>query len=161
MEFLGKTYNNKEIFYCHVRTEKNWYEHLPQNTHSWILFTIANKEDKDLLKESIKHFTNNISNPLFISCSGELNFDGEFLFDRAFISKIENGYEYPSHSTTMGYSNFSEGVEFVIKHIFDAQLVICLDFTVKGVKRNLTELTHVINDDWESSDNEFEEPEYD
>lgn len=167
MQKIG-TINNREILYLNVRKSDNWAEELPQG--NWCVFTIADNDDNELLDNAVSKCLDNL---VIYTCSaGQLASRTELSFDleinkRAIDEEDKTGkpYDYDKLPMTTIHQNFSEGFWFATTAAYDGYIeinkVVCLDFTIKGVKQHLTELTNKINDGWLPLDEEVEEPKYD
>jgi hypothetical protein len=167
MEIIGQL-NDRQIYYISVRTEPNWSDNLP--THNWLVFTIADEPDKNLLFDTIQKCINNHVN--YICSTGQLAKLTENLFDeeivyRAIAKERETGkpYDYEQSPITTMHQNFGEGFWFAVMSAFHEYepiiKVICLDLTEKGVKNALGKLVKDINNGWLPSDEAMESPSYD
>ena len=160
--------NDRQILYINVRTDPNWFDKLPLD--NWVVFTIADKQDEELLIDAVPKCMDKL---VTYTCSaGQLAGLGEQLFDieivnRAIAEEDKTGkpHDYETSPMTTMHQNFSEGFWFATTLAFDgykeSNTVVCLDFTTKSVKRQLSELIEKINSGWLPSDEEIEEPNYD
>lgn len=163
--------NNREILYLNIRQEKNWREKLPRE--NWCVFTIANDDDIELIDDAISKCLDNV---VTYTCSvgqlagvTELSFDTEIVKRQAddHEDETEKPYGYYKYPVTTTHYNFSKGFWYstTVANVIYTEInkVVCLDFTIKGVKQHLTELVNKINNGWQPSpsDEEVEEPKYD
>lgn len=167
MELIGKI-NRRKIYYVQVRNNPEWKDSLPKN--EWVGFTIANKEDEELVPPAVKicmdkNITYNCSAGTLAQRT-EQYFDEEFVgraIDYEIRTKKKFNYEYTLMTTA--HENFSEGFWFATTLAYDAyqetDKVICLDFTKRKVKKHLTGLIEKINNGWLPNDEEVELAEYD
>lgn len=166
MQVLG-TIGDRQILYTNVRTDQTWLEFVP--TDNWLAFTVAD-ENEEIVKEVVKLCLD--KSVCYICCAGRICGLTEFFFDeeiveRAIRLEAQAGeeFDYEFSPMTTAHKNFSDGFWFASiaavdghKHI---DMVICIDFTIKGVKGHLIDLVAKIKNDWLPSDEEFEDPTYD
>lgn len=167
MKAIGKIYN-RVIYYLSVRENEDWAKFLP--TESWVVFTIADKADQEILGESVKRILN--SNVTYICCAGELAGWTEQLFDEEicwwgidYEEQTGKTYDFQETPMTTMHLNFSEGFWFAATLAYDDEKpidrVVCIDFTKRKVENHLSGLVSKINDGWLPSDEEMELAEYD
>ena len=171
MRILGHI-NNRQILYCNVRVDNDWYLKLPPN--NWIAFTIADYDDKDLLNETtIKCFNNGVS---YTCSAGQLGSDTEDYFhqeiawrERQKEEAIGEPANFDKTPMTTSHKNFGEGFWFATTVAYasingkylNTDKVICIDFTKKRVETHLLNLVEKINKGWLPSDEEIENPLHD
>ena len=171
MKILGHI-NDRQILYCNIRVDNNWYLKLPAN--NWIAFTIANNEDEELLNDTtIKCLDNGVS---YTCSAGQLGTDTENYFDQEIAwretqkeEKTGEPADFDKTPMTTSHQNFGEGFWFAttVAHptINDKYLntdkVVCIDFTKQGVESHLINLIDKINNGWLPSDEQIEMPLYD
>ena len=160
--------NRRQIFYTNVRTEAEWFYKLPFD--NWCAFTIADNEDHGLIEFAVEKCLDKL---VLYSCSaGQLARETELSFDSAIVNraiaqedKTGQPFDYEHSPLTTIHENFSEGFWFSTTVAHDGYkeitIVICIDFTTKGVKCKLIELIEKINEGWLPSDEEIEAPIYD
>ena len=167
MELLGRI-NRRKIYYVQVRNNPEWKNSLPKN--DWIVFTIANKEDEELVPPAVKICMD--KNVAYTCSAGTLAHWTEQYFDEEITGRAldyefrtKKDYDYEFSPVTTAHQNFSEGFWFATTLAYDAyketDKVICLDFNKRKVKQHLTELIEKINSGWLPSDEEIELAEYD
>jgi hypothetical protein len=167
MELLGHI-KNRQILYTNIRTDQTWLNLLPAD--NWMVFTIADNADEGLLIEVANNCIEKLVS--YVCCAGELCGLTEQIFDevivyRAIQEEEQTGkpYDYETSPMTTSHKNFSEGFWFATTVAYDCSKgtskIVCIDFTIKGVKRQLTELVTKINNHWLPSDEETESPFYD
>jgi hypothetical protein len=158
----------RKILYTNIRADQNWSNTLP--TDNWIVFTIADDPDQDLINEAVDLCID--KSVCYVCCAGKLSSLTEDIFDekivnRAIQDETRTGkpYDYEFSPVTTSHNNFSEGfwfATFVASDSYkDIDTVVCIDFTTKGVKDQLKELIIKINKNWLPSDETFEDPVYD
>lgn len=171
METLGHI-SFKQIFYCNVRTDKDWFEQLPSD--HWFAFTIADKEDDALIPAvAIKCIDKNVS---CVCCAGQLASEASDYFNIEVVDweiKKEEARDVDvQHVKTpmiTSHKNFSEGFWFATNiavnsiedQYLDVDKVVCIDLTTKGVKKYLRNLIGEFNSGELPSDSEVEAPVYD
>ena len=167
MERIGKI-NNRDVFYISTNDNSNWLDFLP--TENWVVFTIADKENKEIPHESTAQILD--KNVTYTCSAGELAGLTEQYFDEEigwrgvqYEEKTGKQYDYEQTPMTTMHQNFSEGFWFSGFCAFDGEKeidkIVCIDFTTRKVKRHLTELVKKINNGWLPSDEEIEMAEYD
>ncbi|MFL1012359.1 hypothetical protein [Flavisericum labens] len=167
MELLGRI-NRRKIYYVQVRNNSEWKNSLPKN--DWIVFTIANKEDEELVPPAVKICMD--KNVAYTCSAGTLAHWTEQYFDEEitgraldFELRTKKKFAYELSPVTTAHQNFSEGFWFATTLAFDGfketDKVVCLDFTKRKVKRHLTDLIEKINNGWLPNDEEIELAEYD
>ena len=167
MELIGKI-ENRKIYYIQIRNNLKWIKAVPKRV--WIVFTIANEEDEELIPKIVKEcLDRNVS----YSCSaGNYAKMTEEFFDEEIAwrgvkqeMKTKKEFDYNFSPVTTAHKNFGEGFWFATTLAnddkFDIDKVICLDFTRKKVKKNLKNLIHKINRGWLPSNEQFKNAEYD
>lgn len=167
MELIGRI-NRRKIYYLQIRNNSEWKSSLPKN--DWVAFTIANKEDEELVPPSVKVFMNrNVS----YTCSAgtlanwtENYFDDEIAWRGAeYEMQTKQEFDYKKTPVTTAHKNFGEGFWFAATLAnddnFDIDKVVCIDFTKRKVKKHLTDLIEKINNGWLPSDEEIELAKYD
>ncbi len=171
MEILGHI-SFKEILYCNVRTNQDWFNQLPPN--KWIAFTIANDEDNELIADvAAKCLDKAVS---CICCAGLLQSETVDSFGKEMIRRNVQEEKLVTRSSDndiapmiTSHTNFSEGFWFATNIAnaadgdqgLDIDKVICIDMTKHAVKRHLRELIGAFNSGELPSDSEFEEAVYD
>ena len=167
MERIGKI-NDREIFYISTKDKSEWLNLIP--TEKWVVFTITDKENKEILHESTSHILDN--NVTYTCSAGELAGLTEQYFDEEigwrgvqYEEKTGKEYDYEQSPMTTMHRNFGEGFWFASTLAYDGEKeinkVVCIDFTTRKVKKHLTELVEKINNGWLPSDEEIESAEYD
>jgi hypothetical protein len=167
MELIGRIYNRK-IYYVHIRNNPEWKSSLPKK--DWVVFTIANEEDEELVPPAVKICMD--KNVLYTCSAGtlarltETYFDEEISFQAMdYERRTKKEFNFDFAPVTTFHQNFSEGFWFATTLAHDPykeiDKVVCLDFTKRKVKRYLTELIDKINNGWLPSDEEIELAEYD
>lgn len=167
MERIGKI-NNRDVFYISTNDNSNWLDLLP--TEKWVVFTIADKENKEILSESTAKILN--KNVTYTCSAGELAGLTEQYFDEEigwrgvqYEEKSGKDYDYEQSPMTTMHRNFGEGFWFASTLAHDGEKeinkVVCIDFTTRKVKKHLTELIGKINNGWLPSDEEIELAIYD
>jgi len=171
MELLG-TVNSRQVFYCNVREEQNWFEQLPIT--NWIAFTIADNEDQELIDNIVKRSLD--KNVAGVSSAGQFASETEdFFVDEIVLRNIQKEKElgdfddYETSPMLTFHRNFSEGFWFATTvanpSINDQYLgidkVVCIDSTKKRVKAYLKQLIGMFNNGELPSDNKIELPLYD
>tara|TARA_R100001369_G_scaffold31211_1_gene55308 strand:- start:1179 stop:1685 length:507 start_codon:yes stop_codon:yes gene_type:complete len=167
MERIGKI-NDRDIFYISTKDNSDWLNLLP--TKKWVVFTIADKENKEILHESITRILD--KNVTYTCSAGELAGLTEQYFDEEIVlrgiqneEKTGKKYDYEQSAMTTMHQNFSEGFWFSAFCAFDEykdiNKIVCIDFTSRKVKKHLTELVEKINNGWLPNDEEIELAEYD
>jgi len=170
VEIIG-TLNSRQIYYCKVRADENWFEELP--VKNWIAFTIANNNDNSLIQDiAVKCLSKEVSS---VCCAGQLaSITEDFFVDEIVQNNIqkeqlgESGDEDSSPMLTF-HSNFSEGFWFAAFSLYpsicdrylDIDKIICIDITNEGVKKHLINLIKEFESGGSPSDTEIEEPVYD
>ena len=72
---------DRQIFYSNIRLEANWFEKLPAS--NWLAFTIADIEDKGLLKDTtIKCLDKGV---IYIHSVGQLASETDDSFDEEIV----------------------------------------------------------------------------
>jgi hypothetical protein len=167
MENIGKI-NDRDIFYISTKDHSDWLNLVP--TKHWVVFTIADEENKEILHEGITQILDR--NVIYTCSAGELAALTEKYFDeeislRGFLyeEKTGNKYDYEKSPMTTMHQNFSEGFWFSAYCAFDGNKVInkvvCIDFTTRKVKKHLSVLVEKINNGWLPNDDEIELAVYD
>ncbi len=167
MERLGKIHD-REIYYISTKDESEWLNLLP--TEKWVVFTIADKENREILPESTSRILD--KNVTYTCSAGELADLTEQYFDEEIVwravqyeEKTGKEYDYKQSPMTTMHRNFGEGFWFASTLAYDGEKeinkVVCIDFTTRKVKKHLTELIEKINNGWLPSDEEIELAEYD
>lgn len=167
MKRIGKI-NDREIFYISIRDNSDWLNMLP--TENWVAFTIADNEDKEMLRECTIGMLD--KNATYTCSAGELASLTEDYFDEEigwrgvqYEEKTGEKFDYDESPMTSMHRNFSEGFWFSAVVASDGEKemdkVVCVDFTTRKVKQHLTELIEKINNGWLPSDEEIELVEYD
>ena len=167
MERIGKI-NDREIFYISTKDESKWLNLIP--TEKWVVFTIVDKENKEILHESTSRILD--KNVTYTCSAGELAGLTEQYFDEEigwrgvqYEEKTGKEYDYEQSPMTTMHRNFGEGFWFASTLAYDGEKeinnVVCIDFTTRKVKKHLTELVEKINNGWLPSNKEIELTEYD
>jgi hypothetical protein len=171
LELLGQI-DERQIFYCNVRSDKYWSEKITFD--NWIAFTIADEEDKELLHEMIVQC---IDKGVCYTCSsGQLASITEDYFDEEIVWKQVRKEEitgipqdYEESPMTTSHTNFNEGLWFAATNAHQiingnyipSNQVVCIDCTAKKVRKHLINLIEKINRGWLPSDSEVENLTYD
>ena len=167
MEFIGRI-NKRKVYYVQIRNNSAWKSKLPKN--DWVAFTIANKEDEELVPPVVKIC---MDKDVSYTCSAgnlgqmtKLYFDEEISWRGVdYEMRTKKEFDYEHSPLTTAHNNFGEGFWFATTLAFDdnSQIdkVICIDFTKRKVKKHLAELIDKINNDWLPSDEKIELVEYD
>ncbi|MEO1033265.1 MAG: hypothetical protein AAFX55_17810 [Bacteroidota bacterium] len=167
MELIGKI-NRRKIYYVQIRNNSEWKSSLPKN--DWVAFTIANKEDEELVPPCVKVCMD--KNVSYICSAGTLAHWTENYFDEEiawrevdYEMRTKQAFDYEKSPVTTAHKNFGEGFWFASTLAnddnFDIDKVVCIDFTKRKVKKHLTDLIKKINNGWLPSDEEIELAEYD
>ncbi|WP_245758225.1 hypothetical protein [Bizionia echini] len=141
---------------------------MPKN--DWVVFTIANKEDEELVPPVVKICMD--KNVSYTCSAGTLAHWTEQYFDEEITGQAldyemqtKKEFDYEFSPVTTAHQNFSEGFWFASTLAHDPyneiDKVVCLDFTHRKVKKHLTVLIDKINNGWLPSDEEIELAEYD
>lgn len=167
MELIGRI-NRRKIYYIQIRNNSEWKSSLPKN--DWVVFTIANKEDEELVPPAVKICMD--KNVSYTCSAGTLAHWTEQYFDEEITGRAldyelqtKKEFDYEFSPVTTAHQNFSEGFWFASTLAHDPHneidKVVCLDFTRRKVKKHLTELINKINNGWLPSEEEIELAEYD
>ncbi len=167
MEQIGAI-DNREILYLSTQNNPEWSNLLP--SEKWVVFTIADNENKEILGESTVRILD--KNVAYTCSAGELAGLTEQYFDeeicwRAVQYEERTGkkYDYEQSPMTTMHQNFSQGFWFAAVLAYDGHQevnkVVCVDFTTRRVKKRLTELVKEINSGWLPDDAEIEPAQYD
>jgi len=167
MEFIGRI-NKRKVYYVEIRNNSEWKSALPKN--DWIAFTIANKEDEELVPPAVKVCMD--KNVSYTCSAGKFGHMTEQYFDEEiswrgvdYEMRTKKEFDYELSPVTTAHRNFGEGFWFATTLAnddnFDIDKVVCIDFTIKKVKKHLTKLIEKINNGWLPSDEEIEIAEYD
>lgn len=167
MELIGRI-NRRKIYYVQIRNNSEWKSSLPKN--DWVAFTIADKEDEELVPPTVKICMD--KNVSYTCSAGTLAHWTENYFDEEIAWRgvdyemwTKKEFNYEKTLVTTAHKNFGEGFWFAstLAHDdnFDIDKVVCIDFTKRKVKKHLTNLIEKINDGWLPSDEEIELVEYD
>lgn len=167
MELIGRI-ERRKIYYLQIRNNLTWKNSLPKR--DWVVFTIANKEDEELVPPTVKEcIDRNVSYTCSVGNYAHMTeefFDEEIVW-RGVESEMETKEEidYEHSPVTTAHKNFGEGFWFATTIANDDKLdidkVVCLDFTIKKVKNHLINLIEKINNGWLPSEEEIEIAEYD
>lgn len=160
--------NEREIFYISTKDNPEWMNLLP--TANWVVFTIADEENREILHESTTQILDR--NVTYTCSAGELAGLTEQYFDEEiswraiqYEEKTGKKYDYEQSPMTTMHQNFSEGFWFSAILAYDGykeiDKVLCVDFTTRQVKKHLTKILEKINKGWLPSDEEIELAEYD
>ena len=167
MELIGRI-DRRKIYYVQIRNNTEWKSSLPKK--DWVAFTIANKEDEELVPPTVKIcMDRNVS---YTCSAGTLAHWSEQYFDEEITGRAleyelrtKKEFDFEFSPVTTAHQNFSEGFWFATTLANDAykeiDKVVCLDFTKKKVKKHLTKLIEKINNGWLPSDEEIEFSDYD
>ncbi|PWJ32495.1 hypothetical protein [Sediminitomix flava] len=167
MELIGRI-NRRKIYYVQIRNNSEWKSSLPKN--DWVAFTIADKEDEELVPPSVKICMD--KNVSYTCSAGTLAHWTENYFDEEiawrggdYEMKTKQEFDYEKSPVTTAHKNFGEGFWFAstLAHDdnFDIDKIVCVDFTKRKVKKHLTDLIEKINNGWLPSDEEIELAQYD
>ncbi|WP_245658025.1 hypothetical protein [Roseivirga echinicomitans] len=149
MEFLGRV-GKRKIYYLQVRSHPEWANSLPKN--DWIAFTIAHKEDEELIPPIVKKCID--KNVSYTCSSGELADLTEDYFDEEVLWRSIDENEFGNNSILMttAHRDFEEGFWFssAVAHDdkFDLNQVVCIDATKRNTKVLLIKLIEKINKGW-------------
>lgn len=146
METIGKI-RDRQILYVNIRADQNWSDVL--STEKWIAFTIVDDLDRNQQNKAVGQCLD--KSVSYICCAGKYSSTTENLFDEEIVDraikaedKTDKPYEYKYSPATTSHNNFSEGFWFATCVASDdyrnIDLVVCLDFTINGVKKYLSEL---------------------
>lgn len=167
MEFIGNI-RQRKIYYLQVRNNERWKHSLPKN--DWMVFTIANKEDEELVPPAVKIcLDRNVS---YTCSAGGLAYMTEEYFDEEitwrgveYEMKTKKEFDYEFSPVTTAHNNFGEGFWFAAtlanNDDYGIEKVVCLDFTKRKVRKHLTQLIEQINNGWLPSDEGIELAKYD
>jgi hypothetical protein len=171
MQTLG-TLNARQILYCNVRPDENWFEELPNK--NWIAFTIANNNEKTLIQNiAVKCLDKEVS----CICSAGLfaSETEDYFIDEIVQRNIQKEQaqdqsddEETSPMLTF-HRNFSEGFWFTAYSAYpsigdkylEIDKIVCIDTTSEGVKNHLKNLLKKFELGELPTDSEIEEPIYD
>lgn len=154
MEFIGRI-NRRKLYYVQVRGNSEWKSSLPNC--DWIVFTIANEEDEELIPSAVKAC---MDKSVSYTCSAgtianrtENYFDEEIAWRGVdYEIKTKKEIDYEESPMTTAHESFDEGFWFASTlashHSFYIDKIVCLDFTKRNVKKNLVELIDKINNGW-------------
>ncbi|OEK04359.1 hypothetical protein [Roseivirga misakiensis] len=167
MEFIGRV-NSRKVFYVQVRNNPEWKPALPKR--DWVAFTIANKEDEELVRSSVKVCMD--KNVSYTCSTGALAGITEDYFDEEiawrgvdYEMRTKQKYDYEKSPMTTAHKNFGEGFWFASTLAnddnFEIDKVVCLDFTKSKVKKHLIDLVEKINNGWLPSNGDSEVALYD
>jgi len=158
MELIGRI-KRRRIYYVQIRNNPDWKTSLPKQ--DWVAFTIANKEDEELIPPIVKVC---LDNNVRLTCSvgnhasmTEEYFDEEISWRRVeYEMKAAKKFE---RLVTTAHKNIGEGFWFAANTIYDDNFeinkVVCLDMTKRKLKKQIIELVEKINNGWLPNDNEF------
>lgn len=167
MILIGNSFN-RQIFYTNIWKDENWFSNLP--TENWLVFSIGQKMDNESIE---KLATKCIENNVLYVCSAGQNCEWTHdIFDLTFVTKkIADGVDMDDLESdenflmTVWDNNFSDGFWYAITTAHhptkSIDKIVCIDYTIEGVKDHLINLIEKINNHWLPSDEEFEEPIYD
>jgi len=167
MEFIGRI-NRRKIYYLQIRNSTGWKAALPKN--DWVAFTIANKEDEELVPPVVKVCLD--KNVCYTCSAGDLGHMTEQYFDEEITWRgvdyelnTKEKFDYEESPVTTAHKNFGEGFWFAATLAngdhFASEKVVCIDFTKRKVRQHLMALIDKINGGWLPSDEEVESAEYD
>ncbi len=167
METLGHI-RGRTVTYVNVRQTPDWAAQLPDS--QWLVFSIANAEDRALLEEVVPICLNHAV--AYCCAAGELASLTDDLFDEEIVWRAVKGteqtgveYDYSTSPMTTWHTHFSEGLWYAatVAEVPGQALthVVCLDLTQRGVRGHLKELTEKIQNHWVPSDEASELPRYD
>jgi hypothetical protein len=162
MELLGQI-GKRKIYYTQVRNNSSWKNSLPKN--NWIAFTISNNEDEELIPSAVNVILD--KNIIYACNSGEFASKAEDYFleeiswrNIQIHEKTGEEINYENSPMTSTHRNFSEGFWFASTLASNGEIesdkVVCIDFTKRKVKKNLSNLIEKINNDWLPSDEDVE-----
>jgi hypothetical protein len=167
MELIGQV-EERKIYYLPIRNNPTWKKIMPKG--NWVAFTIANKEDKELVKLVVEECLNR--NVSYTCSAGNYAYMTEELFDEEitwrgveYEMKTKEKFDYEYSPVITAHKNFGEGFWFAARLAsddnFDINKVVCIDFTKRKVENHLIDLIKKINKGWLPSDNAIEMAEYD
>ena len=165
MELLGKIQHRK-IYYLQIRNNRDWKSQLPDR--DWIAFTIANKEDEELVASSTRILLEN--NVSYTCSAGGMARLTEDYIDEEICWMQVNAEEIDASKSdevvvTTSHENFEEGFWFAAmvanKENFDVDKLVCLDYTKRKVRGHIMALIRKLNEGWLPSENEIGLPGYD
>ncbi|WP_338769370.1 hypothetical protein WAF17_09710 [Bernardetia sp. ABR2-2B] len=151
MELIGRI-NRKKIYYIQVRNNPNWESNLPKN--DWIAFTVANKEDEELIPSVVKICID--KNVAYTSSTGEAAHHTEDYFDEEiawnmvdYELKTKKEFDSENLTPTISDENFEDSFWFTYTSIYDDNFlidkIVCIDFTTQKIKNQLIELIEKVN----------------
>lgn len=167
MELIGRI-ERRKIYYVQIRNNSTWNKSIPKR--DWVAFTIANKEDEELVPPIVKECLD--KNVSYTCSAGNYAHMTEDFFDEEIAwrgvdceMKTKKEFDYDYSPNTTAHKNFGEGFWFAATLAnddkFDIDKVVCVDFTKKKVKNHLIKLIEKINNGWLPSDDEIEIAEFD
>lgn len=157
MELLGKV-GRRAVYYLGIRKNPDWKASFPSG--EWIVFTIANEADRELIypvaKACIDHKVG------AVCCAGELAHFTEQVFDEEIVwRKLDEEIDMP---LTTASRNFDEEFWMACREMGPYQtspVLLCIDMTGKKVRNYLKALIPKINEGWIPSEAEHLAPSYD
>jgi len=167
MELIGRI-ERRKIYYIQIRNNSTWKKSIPKK--DWLAFTIAVKEDEELIPPIIKEcLDRNVSYTCSVGDYAQMTeafFDEEIAWRGVnYEMKTKREFYYDYSPNTTAHKNFGEGFWFAATMAkgdkFDINKVVCIDFTKKKVKNHLINLIQKINNGWLPTDEEIESVEYD
>ena len=153
MELIGSIANRK-IYYLPIRNNSTWQASMPIS--DWVVLTIADREDADLVPMVVKACLNS---KVSYTCSvgayavmTEAYFDEEIVWREVeYERKTKKKFEGISPLTT-AHENLEEGFWFAatVANVepFEISQVVCINLTQKKVKQQLIHLMEKINQGW-------------
>ena len=157
MELLGKV-GRRPIHYLAVRNNRDWKHSLPKG--EWVVFTIANKGDEELVYPVAKAC---LDHKVGAICSGgEIAHWTEQAIDEEIVWRnLDSQEDMP---VTTASNNFDEEFWMATREMGAFQtspLLLCIDMTKKKVRNYLLELIPKINEGWLPPEQENSIPKYD
>lgn len=126
----------------------------------WVVFTIANKGDEELVYPVAKACIDHKVGAIY--SAGELAYWTEQAFDEEIVwRKLDSEEEMP---VTTASNNFDEEFWMATHQMGAYQtspLLLCVDMTKKKVRRYIKSLMQKINDEWLPSEEQHLSPTYD
>jgi hypothetical protein len=171
MELPGQI-GERQIFYCNLRDDPGCLASI--TFKDWIAFTIADLDDKGLLRDLVAGCLN--TGTCYTNSAGEIASLTEDYFDEEIVTReieVEQKTgivsDYEAAPLTAFHKNFDEGFWFsaviakqIINEVYvESKQLICVDCTSQKVRGHLIRLIGMINDGWLPSDGERQIPVYD
>ncbi len=168
MQRLGEI-NDRQVFYLKVNEDEKWFTELPND--NWLVLPICGENGNVKSYHSLADKT--IDNKVLFACAvgkeSELIHD---IFDQYIVSKkllngesIESPDDFEDSPMTTADNNLDEGFWFALYSAFhgtkEINKVVCIDYTIRGVKNHLIDLLKRFHQGWIPSEDEVQLPKYD